>query len=506
MKKPILLYLLMIISIAVLAALTNVPWNFFSHINFPTKLHIIIESLNSILMFLIFLLSNHLYSKTKNERLLFLAGGFLVGMALNCPHIFTITAFPYDLLSVSNIEKNPDLVYLLMSILILPLSIYMSLIYRPSQVSNTNNLRLKIYTIYFCIFLVLVIAPPLFNYFFPNLTHTFNIIIQSLAFINYSLYIILASILLNIKYSYKQSFFPIFTVGLLIIGFGGLFYINPFLIPIDAILAHGSQALGLLFILLGLPRFQILSALLRFKDELLVYLSLLLITFYAVFIAVGSGLFHIIFPPYSAYVFVEFLLFFHLIIYILSTVSWNQVSKVYVTAKRDRSLIRVFESMRRVSNPNIIKNTIIEEINGDFLADECFIALYDSTNNSFYFDRYLDKLPSKTLVNFDDLDEDVLKFDEFYKIYQQNIKMCFVNAEEYIMQNSLKGTPQEKILKDYGIKSYYSVPINYANQLLGYLILQYKKEYKELTKEDLSYLKEMAAQIGIAIHQADNRP
>ena len=45
----------------------------------------------------------------------------------------------------------------------------------------------------------------------------------------------------------------------------------------------------------------------------------------------------------------------------------------------------------------------------------------------------------------------------------------------------------------------YSFPINYEGKLLGYLILQYKKDYKKMSTDDLSFLEKMAKQIGIAM-------
>lgn len=500
MKKTILVYILMIISIAFLAILMNIPWRALSLINFSLKLHITIEILNSILMILIFFVSNNLYLKTKDERLAILAGGFLVGAIFNSVHMFTITSFPYDILSISNIAKNPTLIYLLIGNLILPLSIYASLIYKPSSFPE-NNFRSKVYINYFYLFLALSILPILGNYFLPDLAHNFNIIIHSLEFINYSLYIILASILINVKYNFRPPYFTPFIIGLIILGIGGLFYINPLLLSINEVLAHIFQILGFIFLLFGIKGFQTLSNSLRFKDELIAYMCLLLIAFYVVFIGLASGLFKITFPTFSAFVFVEFLLFFQLIIYAVSTLSWNKIYRVYISAERDRALIRIFESMRRISNPNIIKNTIIDEINKDFKADDCFIAIYNPTDKSLTYDKYLEKQPSKAWLDLDELDNEVSKFNKFCEVFENNIQICFANVEEYVKQNLLKGTPQEKLLKDYNIKSNYSISINYNNQLLGYLILQFTREYKDLSKDDLLYLQKIATQIGMIINQ-----
>lgn len=548
MKKIITIYILMIALIAGLAVLINMPqWdNLFPTIVFPRILHIIVEGANSLLMFLIFIVGNHLYSKTNDERLVILAGGFLVGAILNCIHIITVSTFPYDLLSIGNLQSNPTIVYLLLGNLLLPLAIYFALMHKPSQ-PKIQNFRFRVYGIYFFIFLALTILPFLSNYFLPTLAYEFNIIMHALEFINYSLYIMLAFIVINIRQSSNLTSFPIFTTGLVISGLGGLFYINTSLLQVNEILAHIFQAVGLIFILAGITRFQAYAQFLRFKDELAAYLCLMLIAFYIAFISITSALYKIVFPPFSAYLFIEFILIFQFIVYLManrltrpitnitdalsvynpgeaalnipvirrdeiglltekinavSVLSYQKILEVSKLAERERAIVRIFETMRRISNQDIIKNTIIEEINKTFNADKCFIALYDSTNDSFYFDKYSENLPSKTLVNFDDLESEALKFKEFTDLFKNNIEICFANREEYILNNSLKGTPEEKLLGEQNIKSFCSIPIYYSSKLLGSIILQYQKEYKKLSKEDLVFLKTMTTQIGIAINQA----
>lgn len=60
----------------------------------------------------------------------------------------------------------------------------------------------------------------------------------------------------------------------------------------------------------------------------------------------------------------------------------------------------------------------------------------------------------------------------------------------------------ETFLQEYSIKSGYHIPIYYANNLLGYIILNYTKEYKKLSEDDISFLRIIATQAGIAFHQS----
>lgn len=544
-KRIVILYVLMILLIAGFVDLANTSqWaELFSFIKFSHRLHIIIEGINSLLMFLVFIVGNYMYSKIKDERLIILAGGFLIGSIFNCIHIICMTTFPFDSLSIANIQKNPTMVYLLFSNLSLPLSIYYAFIHKPSQL-DSGNFKLKAYANYFYIFLLLSICPLLCNYFFPALTYKFSIIIHAIEFINDSLYIMLAFMVINIRHSSKLSFFPMFTTGLLILGLGGVLYINPQSIQFNEILAHIAETAGLVFVLSGIRHFYTYTKFLKFNDELVAFLCLILISFYIVFVSIASALFKIAFPPFSAYLFIEFLLVFQFIIYLLvnkltqpitaitkalseynpgeepvlipvirqdeigiltekintaAMLSWQRILEISEIAERERIIRRIFEAMRRTTDTNIIKNTIVDEISKAFNTDRCFIVLYNASDNSFYFDRYAEQLPSKTLKDSSDIDAAALEFEEFNDAFHNNIEICFANIEEYINKNSLQSTPQEKLLKEYNIKSYCSIPIEYADKLLGYVVLQYTNAYRTLTEDDLSFLKIIATQIGIAM-------
>lgn len=296
MKKVILLYIFTITSIAALALWMHAPTVIIPAVNFPHSLHTILEGINSLLMLLIFLVSNYFFSKSDDERLAILAGGFLVGGIWNIVHIATATTFPFDLLSLANIQNNPAIIYLLFSNLILPLSIYFALTHKPSNLP-LKQFGFKIYSRYFVILLVLSALPLLIQKFLPMWLPNFNLVAHLLEFINYSLYITLAFIVINIREASKVTFFPTFTTGLVILGLGGLYYIDPSLLPINGILAHIFEAIGLIFILLGINKFVMYSKYLRYKDELVADICLVLIAFYIVFITITSLLFHITYPP-----------------------------------------------------------------------------------------------------------------------------------------------------------------------------------------------------------------
>lgn len=496
MKKTVILYICIISVICLLSLSIHIPLRYFYPIEFSRGLHVVLESLISVLIFLIFLTARKLHSKTQDDRFLIISGGFLLGLILNVIHVFTANSFPFDSLSFNNIEKNPSLIYLSMSWLIQPLAIYYALIYRSKIACECTTM--KVYNIYFYLMVILLAFPLIVYYFLPNYLINLYILTHSMEYINYAIYLMMAAIIMNLRFSSNEAFFGKLAIGLLILGLSGILYINPSSIPAGGILAHSLQAAGLFFILIGLPDIQSAAASFRIKDELVAYLSLILIMFYVVVVAMVSSIFHVIFPQSSGYIFIEILLIFQLIIYAFSNESWNKVASVYINAERDRAMIRILESMRRGASSAIIKNTIVEEIIKDLDVDKCFIVLFDKQGKSLHFDRYIESLPSKTLASFDDLDEDENMFNELMEACK-NIEINSYKVKDYIINHELKGSPTEQILNKYNLKSLYTVPIDFNKKILGYLILHFTKGYKELRPDDISYLNKMAAQIGITL-------
>lgn len=544
MNKVIFIYILTIITIAALVVGMHTTLATFAAVSFPRSLHIILEGVNSALMFLIFLIAVYSFFKTDDERLAILGGGFLIGGIWNVIHIYTTMTFPFDLLSLTNIQNNPDIIYLLLSNVILPLSIYFALTHKPSNLA-LKHFGLRTFNIYFFIFITFSIFPLLINKFLPNFINDMNLIIHSLEFVNYSLYITLAFIVINIRHASKVTFFPTFTTGLIISGLAGLFYINPTILPINEIIAHIAQGIGLIFMSFGINKFVTYSKYLRFKDELVADLCIVLIIFYFVFIATISMIFHIIFPPISAYIFIEFILIFQFIIYLItnkiaktivdiidalnkytpggepitipiirndeigmlsekinaaSKLSSQKLTEISKAAERDRSVVRIFESMRRISKQDIIKNSIIEEIKQALNPERIFIALYNTEQDTFYYDKFIENLPSKTLVEFKDKHQEEKMIKRLNWFLKPNLELCYSNLDEYIKNNSLTGTKRARILKCYGIKSCCNMPIYYAGNLLGCLMIQYTKEYVTMDKIDVNYLKTMATQLGVVIN------
>ncbi len=499
MHKTVIFYTIMIFVIAGLAVICNIQIEAFSSIRFSHEAHILIETFISIILILICLKLKKLYSETKDERFLILLYGFLVGIVFNLVHIFTVKSMPYDNLFFNNLVKKPTLIYLFYTNLILPLSIFAAIIHKTHFIKpKGDNTKAVITNIYLYGFILLALFPIVIYFFLPQLLYRTYLIIHTLQYINYALYLITVAILIDIKLASNQYPFNSFITGLLVLGFAGLFYISLSTWGLNGMFGHIFQLVGFTLVLLGLSDFQNLAFSLRVKDNIVACLSLLMIAFYIIFIPVISSLYGVLIPKETGYMFIISLLIFQLVLYGFTEVSWEKVMKVYAAAERDKSLVRVLESMRRVPSRSIIKNTILHEINKYFKPDKSYIVLYNPQDNSFNYDTYAKNLPSRTLENNEDLKKEIMEFKEFKEIFN-NIEINFADVNEYIDKCSLKDTPQEAWLKDSNIQSMFTVPIDYPDKLLGYLILQYKNDPKIFNREEIAFLNKMASQIAVAI-------
>ena len=176
--------------------------------------------------------------------------------------------------------------------------------------------------------------------------------------------------------------------------------------------------------------------------------------------------------------------------------------KTKENAERENSLRTILETMRSSLDINVIKNTIVTEIGKALNLDICFIMLHDPVNDYFYVDKYSEYLSSPKEKSFVGANSEDPKFKCFMDSFKKNQDVSFSNSEEFIIQNNLQGSSEEGFLKEYNIKSSYSISTYYADNLLGYIHLMSTQDYRELKEEEFEFFRIIATQAGIALYQA----
>lgn len=177
--------------------------------------------------------------------------------------------------------------------------------------------------------------------------------------------------------------------------------------------------------------------------------------------------------------------------------------KIIKANERENLLRKILQTMRSSLDINIIKQSIVDEVCKALQADTCFILTYEHENDIFTVDEHSEYRSSPELKSFIGVDSRDLKFKWFVDLFKQNKEVNFRDVDEYIAENKLEGTLEDKFLHDYSIKSAYNVAIYYAEHLIGYLILHYNKSYKIFDENETEFVRTIATQAGIAFHQAE---
>lgn len=181
-------------------------------------------------------------------------------------------------------------------------------------------------------------------------------------------------------------------------------------------------------------------------------------------------------------------------------------SKLYEKEKamseKENLLRKIFEAMRSSLEINKIKNTIVNEVGNAFNADRCFLWGYDKSMDFFVVDEFSQYKSSENVKSLIGINSRELGIEWLTDIYKNNKEIIFSNVEQFLNEYNLMGTSIEKYFKKYDIKSSYNIPIFDSGEILGVLIVQYTKDYTNLSAEDIDFLKIVAVQSGEAIYQA----
>lgn len=171
------------------------------------------------------------------------------------------------------------------------------------------------------------------------------------------------------------------------------------------------------------------------------------------------------------------------------------------TAERESLLRKITETIRSSLDINEIKNTLVAEICKALNADRCFIIEYNQDNKKFLpvENEYLVSPDLKSSIGFD-LNKEAQEFSEKDKMGEDII---ITDIDKYLFKNNLYNTATEKHLREYSVQSAFSVPIFYADQILGILVIHYTVRKGAFRDEEVQLVRTLASQIGITLNQAE---
>lgn len=169
-------------------------------------------------------------------------------------------------------------------------------------------------------------------------------------------------------------------------------------------------------------------------------------------------------------------------------------------AQRESILRRLIETIRSSLDINQIKNIMVKEICKVLGANRCFIIEYDKDKDKFLpvKNEYLTSIDVKSAIGFD-LRKEARELEEMNR---EGKEVILPDLETFLKENNLYNTSTEKHFREYGVKSGFSVPISYQNELLGVLAIHHTVQEKAFDYEEVELIRTLSNQIAIAIHQA----
>lgn len=173
------------------------------------------------------------------------------------------------------------------------------------------------------------------------------------------------------------------------------------------------------------------------------------------------------------------------------------------TAERERINRNIIEILRSSIDKFIIKKLFVENIGKFFNADRVLLSEYDAVQKKYLpadgFAEYLADPNEKSLQGFDWSGAEV---SEFMQPILEKRELNIYSWDEYI-NNNKKGEDFIKFFKNYNIKSSYSFPIIYQQNIMGFFCINFTKEANALSDEDINRIRSMCTQAGIALFHAE---
>ena len=187
-------------------------------------------------------------------------------------------------------------------------------------------------------------------------------------------------------------------------------------------------------------------------------------------------------------------------------IAMDQV-KLYETikeqSKKEVLLRKIIETIRGTLDIEYIKKELVNQIGMFLKADRVAIAEYDSQIENYIVSTNAEYRSSENIKTFVGVDfTNIPGFIESIKnVHLKKNDIIFNNLEKYLDENNLKGTAVEKFYTKYGFISSMAINIYYRNLFLGDLVITFEHQ-KDFLEDEISLIKTLANQAGVAIHQA----
>jgi len=182
----------------------------------------------------------------------------------------------------------------------------------------------------------------------------------------------------------------------------------------------------------------------------------------------------------------------------------NLYKKTQAQAEAEKFNRKILEILRNTVDKETIKHLFVKNIGQHFKADRVFFSDYDSKENMYLpvedGSEYLSGPKQKSFVGYDWSDPHV---SEYIQPLLEKRELNIFCWDDYIKVNS-KSQDFISLFVDADVKSSYNFPVIYEGKVMGYFCIEFTKdECIKLSDEDISRLRSMCSQAGIALFHAE---
>lgn len=174
-----------------------------------------------------------------------------------------------------------------------------------------------------------------------------------------------------------------------------------------------------------------------------------------------------------------------------------------VLVEREKISRNIIEILRSSIDKTIIKTLFVKNIGKFFDADRVLLSEYDSEQKMYLpADKNSECLFNPNEHSLAGFDWSKPEVREFIQPLLEKRELNIYSWDEYIQQNK-KGQDFINFFEGYNIKSSYNFPIVYQQNIMGFFCIDFVNEPKVLSEEEISRLRNMSSQAGIALYHAE---
>lgn len=177
--------------------------------------------------------------------------------------------------------------------------------------------------------------------------------------------------------------------------------------------------------------------------------------------------------------------------------------KIQLQAERERISRNIIEILRSTLDKNMIEHLFVKNIGKYFNADRVFFSEFDKKTNKYLpvseKSEYLSGADEKSFTCVD-LSDSI--FGGHIQPLLDKRELIIPNWDGYIKRNAK--TPELiNLYREANVKSSYSFPVLYEDEIMGYFCIEFTHKINELMDEDINRLRSICTQAGIALYHAE---